>query len=63
LPEERTWAAVSLGNAITWKLNIVFSSEVWPQEGVCPERRNAEIRFLPSNSSRKPESTKPVRIR
>jgi len=24
LPEERTWAAVSLGNAITWKLDIVF---------------------------------------
>jgi hypothetical protein len=24
LPEERTWPAVSLGNAITWKLDIVF---------------------------------------
>jgi hypothetical protein len=42
---------------------LFFSYEVWPQEAVCLERHNAEIRFLPSNSRGKPESTKPVRIR
>jgi hypothetical protein len=34
---------------------LFFSWEVWPQEQVCLERRNAEIRFLLSNSSAKPE--------
>src|SRR5271154_3806818 len=29
--------------------------EVWPQEPVCLERRNVEIRFLRSNSCAKPE--------